>query len=267
MSPITRIVIIALAGLALATQMGNGCVSDDGGYSDDRYRDAPPYRGDESYRRGDDSRSGSGVRLPRDAQLVAEGRDVIRYRADRPGRVYLYDADARSVVDDRALGRGEEYIVSPKDDRAWIGDERVLTYDFDRDRSHRIYFVPDNRSARDEPRRDEPRRDDPTAGPTKPKPDSPPVFGGGGAGAAVPKSARILAEGRGSDLSFKADGIGTVYIYDADNKSTVATYRLKDGQRFTISPTSGEAAVDGKVVFRKSLSNKRTYKLYFDLNV
>jgi hypothetical protein len=100
----------------------------------------------------------------------------------------------------------------------------------------------------------------------KPRPDA----GGGrfddAAVTTVPKSAGIVKEGRG-DLSFVADGVGTVYVYDVKDKKVVASHRLKKGQRFTISPKSDEAAVDGKTVFKKDLNEKSTYRLYFNLNV
>jgi hypothetical protein len=241
----------------VATQLGNGCVSDDGGSSDD-YRPSPS-RPDDRYDYND--------RIPRDAQLIEEGRDTLRYRAEQDGRVYAYDADARRVLGSYDISRGREFIVSPKDSRAWIDDKRVLDYNFDRDHIHRIYFLPD-RNDRGEPARPEPTKPQPAKPqPTKPTPEPVgPVFGGG-AGATVPKSASIAREGKGTDLSFEAAGVGTVYIYDVENKTTLATYNLKKGQRFTVSPLTGEAAVDGKVVIRKQMSTKRTYRLYFNLNV
>ncbi len=255
----SRTIFICTLALFAATQLGNGCVSDDGGGSSDDYRPSPSRPGND-YDPND--------RIPRDADLVTEGRDLIRYRAEQDGRVYIYDADARRVLGSYRIVRGRELIVSPKDDRAWIDDKRVLDYDFDRSHTHRIYMLNDRQSSRPPDRDREPPRPEPTK-PAKPQPEQPvgPVFGGGGAGAVVPKSATIAREGKGTDLSFEADGVGTVYVYDLDAKTTVATFNLKRGQRFTVSPGSGEAAVDGKVVFKKSLSTRKTYRLYFNLNV
>jgi len=239
MRNITTAFSILLLSVVLAAT-GSGCLSGDGGSDGDRPSPSRP---------GDDAASND--RVPKSADLVQEGREQMRWRADRAGRVYLYEADDRRVLGNYPISSGQEFIVSPKDARAWIDETRVLDYSFDREHTHRIYFLSDRRTDREPPR----------------EPDQPagPIFGGG-AGATVPKSATIPIEGRGEDLSFEADGVGTVYIYDVDAKNTIATYNLKKGQRFTVSPGSGEASVDGRVVIRKSMNVRKTYRLYFNLN-
>lgn len=325
MAALTRISIVLFTATALATQLGNGCVSD-----------------------GDSGGSGGGggyyepdQGIPRRARLVEEGRGTIRYRVPEDGQVWLEDRDRRSVIGDYRVRRGREFIVSPSDGRAWIDDERVLSHDFRTGNTHRIYFAPDSGSDgggggggslpselrdaqrvaygrgdlsyvarnagrvwvydqtdrevvyRSDVRRDDRlvvspernyislreagargsyrlnerhdyalyyKRDDRAA-------DDP--DGGGNfdnAGGTVPKSARIMREGRG-DLSFVADGVGTAYVYDVKEKTVVSTWRLKRDQRFTVSPANDEAAVDGKRVLRKDLNPNATYRLYFNLDV
>lgn len=237
MTPANRTYPIALlASLALAALVCNGCASD-GGYDDD-YSDRPGS--------GSGSGGGSSTEVPGRAEMVVQGRGTIRYRAPDDGRVWLTDADRRRVIDDRRLARGREYIVSPTDGKVWIDDDRVRTHEFDTRNDHRIYFLSD-------------RAGPDAGGPVGPFPET-----GGGT---VPKSATIAREGRGEDLSFAADGAGTVYLYDVNARRVLATHRLKKGQRFTVSPSKGEAAVDGNTVFRRDLSNRATYRLYFNLDV
>jgi hypothetical protein len=339
MQSITKLLMAILAMLLLSTQFGNGCVSDGG--DDDYYDDRPGSGGGSGGSGG--GWSGGGQNIPSRAAIVAEGKGTLRYRAEDDGRVYLFDADRRVVIDDRNLNRGREYIISPTDGKIWIDDNRLRTYEFNRGNEHRIYFLADRGSGsgggggrppalpselRDADRvaygrgdlshiarhggkvwvydatdgqivyRSDVRRDDRlSVSPERnritlreansrssfrlnPRNDYAIYFqrddrvnddGGRNdfdtSGGTVPKSAVIAREGRGEDLSFEATGTGTVYVYDADNRKVVTTYRVKRGQRFTVSPSRGEGAVDGKTVFRKSLSNKVTYKLYFNLDV
>jgi len=353
-----RIMIAMSACFMLATQLGNGCATTGGGGWDDGY--------DRPQRPPDWNDDYDGPRIPSDARIVAEGRGIIRYRVPEDGRVWLYNATRRRTIADFRVPRGREFIVSPKDGRAWIDDQRVLNYDFDRDHTHRIYYLSDRGgggwggsggsggggwggsggslpselrdadrvaygrgdlsfNARDNGRvwvydrtdrrivyssdvrrgdrvivspeddyitisearqrggsqfRLNPRHDyevyfkrtsggrdqgasvDDGKKPVPP-PDEP-VFGG--AGGTVPKSAGIVREGKNTDLSFEASGAGTIYVYDVDGKEVVMTYRLKKSQRFTFG-RDGNVAVDGKTVTRKSVNSRRTYRLYFDLNV
>ena len=321
MSSKIKFILVLLAVAALSTQLGNGCVSDGGGY-------------DDNYGGGS---SDWDQNIPRRARLVEEGRGTIRYRAPQDGQVWLQDRDRRSVIADYRIRRGREFIVSPSDGRAWIDDERVLNHSFNTGNTHRIYFAPDDgwdnggsgggslpSEIRDAQRVAFGRGDisyvarhggkvwvfDVTDGGIVYRSDirtddrilvSPErnyislresqsrgshrlntrhdyaiyykrddrVDGGNDFDAGsttVPKSARILREGRG-DLSFVADGVGTVYVYDVKDKNVITTWRLKRDQRFTISPANDEAAVDGKRVFRKDLNPNSTYRLYFNLDV
>lgn len=328
-----RFLALILAALALATQFGNGCVSDGGG--DDGYNDRPGSGG---------GWGGGGTEIPGRADIVAEGRGTLRYRAPEDGRVWLFDADRRFVIDDRRLNPGREYIVSPSDGKVWIDNDRVRTYSFERGHEIRIYYLADRGSggsgggnrppplppelddasrvafgrgdlsyvARDRGRvwvydatdgrvvyrGDLLRNDRILVSPERnyislreaesrgsfrmnPRHDHAIYFkrvsggsdGGAvgpfpeGAGGTVPKSAIIAREGRGSDLSFAADGPGTVYLYDVNAKRVLHTYRLKKGQRYTVSPAKGESAVDGNTVHRDKLSTRTTYRLYFNLDV
>lgn len=356
MNSVTK--IIGLFGLCLigATQLGNGCTSDGGGggYDDDYYnRPRPDYGGRPDYDRPNSGRPDYGDRdIPRDARIVAEGRDeVLQYRAPSSGRIWLTDADRRTLIDERAIQRGEEYIISTKHGKIWINKDRVRDVDFNGRNIHRIYFRSrDNEGGssgggggnwrppsemrdservaygrgdlsyeaprdgrvwvvdrtrgeivyRGDVRRSErvrvsPREDyislsterkrgssglnpnhdyeiyyQRTGGYNDRNDSSKDNTSGGqfsGAGATVPKSASLVREGRNQDLSFQADAAGTVYLWDTDSKTTVQTYRVRNGQRFTVSPKTGETAIDGKNVGKNSLKTNRTYRLYFDRSV
>jgi hypothetical protein len=203
---------------------------------------------------------GDGGGLPselRDAERVAFGRGDLSYVARNGGRVWVYDATDAAIVYRSDVRRDDRIVVSPERNTISLREAGARgSFRLNPRHDYAIYFERDDRVD-----------DDRTETPAKPPGPDRPVFGGGGAGATVPKSSSIVREGRGEDLSFVADGAGTVYLYDVDGKTTLATHRVRKGQRFTVSPSSGKATVDGREVFTKSMSTKKSYRLYFNLDV
>jgi hypothetical protein len=81
----------------------------------------------------------------------------------------------------------------------------------------------------------------------------------------VPSSAEVVAEGRGRDLSYKADDDGRVYLYDASNNQLVNSWDVKSGQRLTVSPDNNAISLEGRAISSSTKLNSRTsYRLLFD---
>ena len=79
----------------------------------------------------------------------------------------------------------------------------------------------------------------------------------------VPKKSEKVAEGNG-DLSYKTKHDGTIYVYDEDDQVTLFRQRIREGQRFTLSPQQNLATLDGKKVYDKDLKKKHQHRLYFE---
>jgi hypothetical protein len=79
----------------------------------------------------------------------------------------------------------------------------------------------------------------------------------------VPKKSHIVAEGNG-DLSYKTSRDGTIYVYDVDSDVTLFRQRIREGQRFTLSPEQNLATLDGKKVHTEDLKKKHQHRLYFE---
>lgn len=198
----------------VATQFGNGCVSDgDGGsaasgQADDRYTSgggtaagtAAPSAGSAG---GGAVRPGTPRRLPRDVDLVREGHEKIRWTADLDGTVYVYDVDADRIAWTGDVRRGQEVLVDPKRDSVVLGENVVYHDNLGRDALHRIYFTTARQRGGD--RGDVISREDRDN--REAKRDE--LEG-------IPTAAEKLADGRG-ELQIKTiPADGTVYVYDAE---------------------------------------------------
>ncbi len=81
----------------------------------------------------------------------------------------------------------------------------------------------------------------------------------------VPDSAKVVAEGRNKDLSYKANDDGRAYLYDATNDRIVSSWDVDKGQRLTISPDNKAISLDGRAISTSTeLSTKTNYRLLFD---
>lgn len=80
----------------------------------------------------------------------------------------------------------------------------------------------------------------------------------------VPKTARLVAEGRG-DLSYKATRDGFAYIIDNREKKMIFEGPLDEGETLAIAPYRNVIEVNGKTVKRvKDLNNKHIHRVYFE---
>ncbi|HEX8339725.1 MAG TPA: hypothetical protein VF624_02345 [Tepidisphaeraceae bacterium] len=209
----------------------------------------------------------SDSRIPSNARKVAEGRGALSYRATANGRVYLYDATDRNVLFTDDLLEGDSLTISPGDDRVAINGRSGEKVRLVSENTHRIYFdgrrtgtgvggstrddrdrLDRDRLDRDRTGRDDDLRDRDTRDVSR----------------AVPDDARVVAESRGGELSYKADDDGRAYLYDATESKLVKTYAVRRGQRLTISPANGLVAIDGKTIAQNQEFNRRSnYRLLF----
>ncbi len=81
----------------------------------------------------------------------------------------------------------------------------------------------------------------------------------------VPDSAKLVAEGRGNDLSHKFSDDGRAYLYDATNDRIVNSWDVEKGQRLTVSPDNKAVSLDGRAISTSTvLTTKSNYRLLFD---
>jgi hypothetical protein len=234
------IILLILLALVLPT-IGADCVSDSGSTN-------PPPRDDRNADRRDERHPDEHLRVPDRADLVAEGKGDLVFKSDVDGHVWVQNRkDERTLLGRTRILRGQSLKISPEADRIWLDDDTLSRDDLSRGDTHRVFVLPD--------RRFEDRRDKPA-----PEPHGPINWQ---TEKQVPKGGRLVREARGSDLSFKADADGSVYLYNADKNEVVKRFDLRKGQRLTVDPTTDSATLDTKQVFKSDLSTKTTYKLYF----
>jgi hypothetical protein len=218
------ILLFALISVALITQIGASCAS----------TGTTPTRGD------DTNDLDSSVSIPRDARKVAEGTGALSYSARSDGRVYLYDIDDRTVVDNRTLRRDERYSANPDQNRIQIDNKKVSDQDLKRKHNHRIYFLSDDRRDRNE------RDDRDTLDADR-----------------LPRSAKSVATGTGQ-VSYRAPSRGRIYVYDADSERVLMSREIHDGQTILVDPDQDRVLIDGKKVYDNNLERKHTHRIYFE---
>ena len=236
--------------LSLGTQLGNGCVSDDGGSSsnDDRYDDRPAYGYEDDDRRPN--------RIPRSADVVGEGNEKLLWRADMNGRYYVYDVTRDRIVFDAPIARGQELYLDPKRDLVSVDGNAVPGLDVKRDSFHRIYFTASRNTqgssgggAFTGPQRPPPRDDDEGDGDDR-DPD-------------LPRGAERLVGGGGNLAIHAAPADGTVYVYDESARRVVHQRDVKRGNSFQIFPANDYVNVNSKKAADVRLSADGRYSLYF----
>ena len=229
--------------LSLGTQLGNGCVSDDGGGTDGTsgYRPPPDQLDDRRPRR-----------IPRSADVVDEGYEKLLWRADMTGHYYVYDATNDRIVHDAPIARGQELYLDPKRDRVSVDGKDVPNLDVKKDGYHRIYFTSSRGSAGDD---DDGRRDDDNS--TFHGPQTPPPPAG------LPRGAQRLSSGRGNLAIHAAPGDGTVYVYDESARQVIHQRDLKRGNSFQIFPSEDYVNVNSRKAAEVPMSANGRYSLYF----
>jgi hypothetical protein len=94
-------------------------------------------------RRGDVDRDPSAARkVPRDAQVVDEGRDsTLRYSARDDGTVYLVDSSASTVVWSGNVRDSDRVTVDPGKNRIEINGKEQSTIDLKSSDRFQLYFL------------------------------------------------------------------------------------------------------------------------------
>lgn len=258
-NPIQKILLRACShgaacalGVALAgSQLGSSCVSTPSEPSDDRY---------EPYPESSSDRDREDYRIPSDARLVKEGVGELTFRAGSNGRMWLYDEKDRRTLYFVDLLDGDDIVVNPREDRVYINRRSVAKLSLSSERVYRMYF--DGRrtwGTRPDYTRPDPTRPDHDR-PDHNRPDKPVVR-------PVPDTAKLVAESKsGGDLAYRAQGTGTLYLWDNSNNALIETFNLRKGQRLLVSPSKDIATLDGKTVMqRKGISKRANYRLLFDV--
>ena len=222
--------------LSLGTQLGNGCVSDDGGGGTSGSRPPP-----EEYRD-----QGRPNRVPRGADAVREGYDKLKWTADLNGRYYVYDVTNDRIVYDATISRGQELVLDPRKDLLAVNGGTLSAGDIKKDAFHRIYFVANRSGSRD---------DDDNSTFHGPQPSPAPT--------GVPRGAQRLASGSGDLAIHAASGDGTVYVYDESAQRIIHQRDLKRGNSFQIFPGDDYVNVNSRKAAEVQMSANGRYALYF----
>jgi type IV pilus biogenesis protein CpaD/CtpE len=125
LQPFRRSVLLAvLSAAALA-----GCASSD----DDEDDDASAEMG---------STVIGEMRVPKSAELVAQGRRELSHQARRDGRIWLHDATAEKTLFTTTVRRGQRFTIAPEEDRASLDGVDVFEGDMHTRNEHKIYYLP-----------------------------------------------------------------------------------------------------------------------------
>ncbi|MGB7157520.1 MAG: hypothetical protein WBD40_05605 [Tepidisphaeraceae bacterium] len=122
-APISRRVVLLATFSVVAAMVAAGCESsgdskDDGGTSI------------------------SDITIPKDVELVAQGRDELSYKARLDGRIYVYDVTAETPLFTTPVQRGQRFTIAPAEDRAAIDGADVFEGSMHTRNEHKIYFLP-----------------------------------------------------------------------------------------------------------------------------
>jgi len=241
--------IVSVTAMIAVTQMGSSCTSStpDTNRRPDSYDPYPSNdrrdRDDRERERDRADRDERSSDLPYDARLVAQGTGQLQFTAGSVGRVWVYEAKNRAVVFTDQLLEGDALVMIPAEDKIFINQKTAARLELDNGQTYRLYF--DGRRG----------RSDTSADTNQPKPARKPV---------VPASSKVMAEARGTDLSFKAPSAGTAYLLDTSTNKLIKTFAVKKNQRLTVSPAQDVVTLDGKVILKQSLGPKIYYRLLFD---
>lgn len=177
-------------------------------------------------------------RIPDNARIVEEGRGQIDWTATGDGTIYLFDASDKNVLYTSQVRDGQRIGFDPKDDEVSVNGKEVKSLSMADENTYRIYFV-GNRDLRNDRI--------------------------SGSSSRVPDTARVVDESRGGDLQFRADDDGRVYLWNNTDSRLINTFNVEKGQSISVSPRSGKAALNGRVIVDDmNLSTRDEYRLLFD---
>lgn len=180
------------------------------------------------------------ARIPDNARVVEEDRGSLDWTATDDGTLYLFDASDKNVLYTSQVRRGQRIGFDAKDDEVSVNGKEVKSLSMADDNTYRIYFLADRESRND-------RGNDRISS------------------GRVPDSARVVDESRGGDLQYRADDAGTVYLWNNTDNRLINTFNVERGQSISVSPRSGRAALNGRIIVDDMKLNTRDeYRLLFD---
>jgi len=189
-----------------------------------------------------------------EAKVVKESSDAISFKLPEKGQVWLYDATEKKVLHSIALNEGNTYGFNTKENRIYVNEKEGPKIDLSSRNTYRIYYVTADARDTRESSRDRDRDRDRDRGSS--------VAGKSN----VPDTAKVVAEGRDEEMSYKARADGTAYLWDNTNNKLINTFNLRDGDRITVSPKSNAVSVNEKTIKGEDmeLSRRAEYRLLFD---
>ncbi len=78
--------------------------------------------------------------VPAGADEVEAGRGQIDYRAQRDGKIWVYDADADKMAYAGPIEDGQRIVVNPVSNQVVVGSDTVSEQNLDREHRYIIYF-------------------------------------------------------------------------------------------------------------------------------
>lgn len=81
--------------------------------------------------------------VPKKAEIVAEGRGDLSYKARRDGVIYVYDYDDTATLFRQRIREGQRLTVSPEQNAATLDGKKVYDQDLKKKHIHRLYFEKD----------------------------------------------------------------------------------------------------------------------------
>ena len=143
----------AAAFVGLAASAGVGCADSHGGYRDrdrvDRVGRADRVerveRVDRVEEAGHTTEGGARRNVPRDAQLVAEDRGGVTFRAPDDGHIWVTESTYDEVLFDAPVRRGSDFTLDAKRDRGFFDGREILQGRLKNDIRYRVYYARDRR--------------------------------------------------------------------------------------------------------------------------
>jgi hypothetical protein len=78
----------------------------------------------------------------------------------------------------------------------------------------------------------------------------------------VPAGAQLLVQGD-QQLSYSAQRDGTIYVYDANDRTLIYSGQIEKGQTIAIDPDEDRVMVDNKLVLEKDIHAGNRHRIYF----
>jgi hypothetical protein len=171
-------------------------------------------------------------RLPRDADLVREGVERVRWTADLNGEVYVYDVQAERIDYTGSIRRNQEIVVEPGSDRVLIDGRVVQQANLNRNNQHQIFFARER-------------------------------IADNNRGETPPRGSRRLAEGKGRLTLNRVADDGTMCIFDETDRKIMFEQTVHRGQKFELRPHENRVLVNDKEIAEVRFDENHQHSFYF----